>query len=218
MTNSPSAPSPKGWQDLLDQLNTSGNFFRPKEGSTKLRLVPLKGMDYEAKGFRFWAEATTVFRGQERTKFVVPALILEAKGATESMMTTVTAVILSKKALKGIIGLLAEGYELFGPEGYGIVLKRTGQGLDTDYNVLPSKNPVLIDEDEITVPDLTIDEMAMEFQKWATRPGAGQGKTDEEYSDDFLGEDAPPQRRSAPAGGNRGGQTGGRRRSERDDF
>lgn len=192
---SPSAPSASKWQNLLDQLNTSSYFFRPKEGSTRLRLIPLPGMDYEAEGFQFWAEAQTNFRGQVRTKFVIAALILEAKGARPEMATTVTPVIISKAVLKGILGLLAEGYDLFGPEGYGITLKRSGQGLETDYAVMPSKNPVKVNEEDIDVPDMTLEEMAAEFEKWANRPGGAGSRSDDDSADDGIVEE--PRRKSS---------------------
>lgn len=188
------APSASRWQDLLDQINTSGNFFRPKEGSTRIRLIPLPGMEPDADGaFQFWEEVQTNFRGQIRTKFVIAGLILEAKGARPEMATSVTPIVISKSVLKGILGLLAEGYELFDlTEGYGITLKRSGQGLDTDYAVMPSKNPVVVKEEDIEIPQKTLAELAEDFEKWANRP-SGQGNSSEDEGSEE--EEEPPARR-----------------------
>ncbi len=199
-----------GWQDLLDQLNTSGNFYRPKEGDTNVRLIPLEGMDYESKGFKFWAEVQTTFRGNTRTKYVVPALILTGKGATEAMKTTVTTLVLAKKALKQIIGLLAEGYDLFGPEGFGVKIKRSGQSLDTDYTCLPSKNPVPIDGDEIEGYEQSVDEMAKAFEEWSNRNGISD--SDDQGDSDFVEE---PRRGGSRPGGF---QRGSRRQASEPDF
>lgn len=178
--------SPSSWEDLLGQLGNSGNFYRIKEGSTKLRLVQLPSMKVKkGESFVFWGEATTSYRGNQRSRFVIPALVLEGKGTREGMDTNVTTVVVPKTVLKGILGLLAEGYELFDPkEGYGLMIKRTGSGLNTDYTVLPSRNPQPLPADVVIQKDLTLDGMAAEFQTWANRPRQGEGGGGAESSEE----------------------------------
>lgn len=177
-----------GWGDLLDQLSVGGNFYRLKEGTTKLRLVQLPTMKAKkGQPFVFYGEVQTSYRGNERTRFVIPALVLEGKGARPEMSKKVTPVVITKTILKGILGLLAEGYELFDlKEGYGIAIKRTGTGLNTDYAVLPSRNPQPMPEDfELPGEKVTIDEMASEFETWANRPASRARAGESETEDDF---------------------------------
>lgn len=178
------------WDDLLDQLGNTGNFYRIKEGTTKLRLVQLPSMKVKkGESFVFWGEATTSYRGNQRSRFVIPALVLEGKNTREGMDTTATTVVIPKTILKGILGLLAEGYDLFDPKaGYGLMIKRTGSGLNTDYTVLPSRNPQPLPEDVVIPKDMNLDAMASEFQNWANRPrqgGEGSDTGDAEDLTDF---------------------------------
>lgn len=185
--------APKDWQKVLDNLATSGNFYRVKEGRTRIRLVAVP-----AESSDFFVEVNSTFRGKVRSKFLITGLVLDGKGAKEESAYTVTPIIVSKTVLKAIIGLLAEGYDLLSPDGYGLTLSRTGQGLDTEYTVMPSKNPIPYPE-ELVEPSQSLAEMALEFEEWSSRasdPDAGDGSTAEE--------EAPaPRRGGKPTGGRR---------------
>lgn len=169
------------WQNLLDQMNSSGNFYRLKEGKTRLRLIaPQERVDQ--KPVIFFEEVQSTFRGRTKTKYMILCLVLEGKGAKPEMATTVTPVIVTKTVIKGILGLLAEGYDLFDPtEGYGFSINRTGSGLETDYSVLASRKPVPLDADSIVLPQKTITELAADYMAWANRP---RGEGEEEPSDE----------------------------------
>ncbi len=182
---------PKGWNSLLDQLSTNANFVRLKEGTTKVRLVQLPAMvSGEGGSFTFWGEAESEFRGRKKTRYVMAALVFEGSGAKPEMAKVVTPLVVPKTVIKGILTLLAEDYELFDKEkGHGLSLRRTGSGLDTDYSVLPSRKPVPLPAD-IVMPTITIDEMAEQFEQWATRTSsrAGSGETsavDDDPAADF---------------------------------
>lgn len=188
------------WQSLLDQMNSASNFYRPKEGRSRLRLVQMPEMVPDEEGiFQFYAEVQSTFRGKTKSRFLVPALVLDGPGARPEMATKITPVVLPKAVIKGILGLLAEGYDLFSDEGFGITVARTGQGLDTDYNVLPSKNPVALPEG-LELPEKTFTEMAEDFEKWANRPGAGGSSADDEEQE--MDEEPAP----APRGKRRPGR------------
>ncbi len=146
------------WGTILNQLNSASKWFRPKEGRTRLRLVLQKGDQPQ----QFYREVQSSFNGKVKSRFMVLALVLEGNGAKEEMTYTVTPVVLPKTVLKGLVSLLAEGYDLFSPDGHGVTLTRTGQGLDTDYSVMPSKNPVALPA-EIIWPDEPFDQLAESF-------------------------------------------------------
>ena len=174
--------SAANWQNLLNQMNSATNFFRPKEGKSRLRLIQMPEMVPDENGvFPFYVEVTTSYRGKQKSRFVIPALVMDGPGSRPEMATHITPVILPKAVIKGILGLLAEGYDLFSEDGFGITVARTGQNLDTDYNVLPSKNPIPI-PDGLELPEKTLTQMAEDFQAWANRPTANSG-SDEGYDD-----------------------------------
>lgn len=129
---------PEDWQKILDQVSGgTGLFYFLKEGKTRLRLVTEPGTKT-----RWFIETASQFNGTSRTKAIVLAVLAAGKGVTEEMKGKVTPVVVSKSVVVGILNLLAEGYNLFSPtKGYGLTITRTGSGLDTSYNVLPSQEP-----------------------------------------------------------------------------
>ena len=170
------------WGKLLNELNASSRWYRPKEGRTRLRLVLQKG-DHPS---RFYREVQSSFNGKIKTRYMVLALVIEGNGAKEEMAYTVTPVILAKTVVKGIISLLAESYDLFGVEGYGVTITRSGQGLETDYSVMPSKHPVTL-PNEIVWPKESLDELATTFTtSSASRDQEGSAGGPSPKGDRFL--------------------------------
>ena len=163
-TASKAKPKPKpveeeiDWNEILNELKTTGQWYRPKDGRTRVRLV----LPEDTNPREFFKEVQSSYNGNIKTRYMVLGLILDGTGATEEMSTTVTPIVIAKTVLKGIVSLLAEGYELFGEDGHGVTINRSGQGLNTDYSILPSRKPVDL-PDDITWPTETFEEMAEQF-------------------------------------------------------
>jgi hypothetical protein len=155
------------WQNILDQLNSKGNslFYFPKAGKTRLRLLWPTGHDESDQVF--FVETLRYFKGQVRTRFIVMGQVLtNATGEVdEKFRNQVKAIVINKTTLRSILTALAEGYDLLGPEGHGLTLVRTGEGLETDYNVLTSPRPVKVDYEELEWPEESIEDLAEMFAK-----------------------------------------------------
>ena len=152
------------WGKVLNSLKVTGRWYRPKVGRTQVRLL----LPDDTEPRNFFREVQTSYNGNVRTKYMVLALIFSGEGATPEMAETATPLIITKTVLKGIVSLLAEGYDLFGPDGHGVTITRTGKGLNTDYSVLPSRKPVDIPED-IAWPQESLDELAEDFTESSLR-------------------------------------------------
>ena len=147
------------WGEILSSLSSSSMYFRPKEGRTRVRLLLPKG---EAPT-KFYREVQTSYNGKVKPRYLVMALIFDGEGVSPEMAKTATPMVIAKTVLKGIISLLVEGYDLFDPEeGHGLTIIRTGQGLNTDYSVMPSQKPIPIPAD-ITWPSDDFDTIAETF-------------------------------------------------------
>lgn len=155
--NNPPKAAPN-WQKALDELGDgSGPFFFLKSPKTNVRLVCL-----EEDPEKFFAGATTVFKGKPKTKYVVFAMILKTQGRelAEKWKNKVIPLVLTKTAIKSILSLLSEGYDLFEPEnGFGITIMKSGAGTDTEYNIMPSPQAVPIPADVI-MPEKSLIEYA----------------------------------------------------------
>lgn len=159
------------WGEILRQLESSSAWFRPKDGRTRMRLVLPPG----ESPHKFYREVQTSFQGNLKTRFMLMALLFAGEGVTEEMSAKVTPVIVAKTVLKGILSLLVEGYDLLGPEANGITIIRTGQGLNTDYSVMPSKNPIPLPENITYFAD-SFDEAAENFTRGALEMDKKRGE------------------------------------------
>jgi len=128
------------WEGKLNDLNTSegGIYVFPQPGSTKCRIL----LSPEREPADFYTPVIRMFRGKTRTQFMMPVIVYENDTWSEEPKYLVCA----KTVMQGILELLVEGYDLIHPrDGHGIVINRTGEGLQTKYNVLPSKNVIPVD-------------------------------------------------------------------------
>jgi len=181
------------WQGLLDQLSetTSGPFFFIKEGKTRVRLVPQK-----ETSDHFFVETTRVFRGKTRSRYIILGVVagVSTQELSDEWKTKVAPIVVPKTVVKSILQLLAEGYDLLGPEGNGITIIRDGKGIDTSYNVLPSPKPIPI-PDGLTYPDSTLEELSQEFYQSSLERDQGrsgeesQEPKEEKQTEESSGED-----------------------------
>lgn len=156
---------PNRWHKLLDNLSTSVTFLRPKEGRTRLKLYWADPSADEV----FYRDVQSIYRGHEKTRYMILAVPFDGPGVTEDMKSKVVPMIVNKTILKALLSLLSEGYDLFSSaEGHGISINRTGTGLDSDYQVVASAKPQAFPED-LEIPTKSIDQFAAEFELWASR-------------------------------------------------
>ena len=129
------------WDDLFKKMQAtgSGRAIYLKEGRTRLRLLaPIDGTPADAV-----QEVTTYYKGKSKTKFAFPAINLD-----DAEQDAPKLLVVAKTAAQGIIGLLAEGYDLFSQtDGHGISIMRSGTGRNTAFNVVPSPKPVPVNDD-----------------------------------------------------------------------
>ncbi len=158
----PPAPKQKApdWGSVLEGLasGSSGPFFFVKANRTRLRLV-----NYEPDETQFFRLGTTYFKGKPKQKAIFFAKIISTDlkdKLDERWQNKIVPVVVAKTALKAIISYLSEGYDFFGPEGYGVVIMKSGKGTDTEYNVMPSPQPIPLDLKDYDTPEMNLDEYA----------------------------------------------------------
>ena len=136
------------WAALLSDMSSgSSTTWFLKAGRTQIRLLVEPGEEEESTP-TFFGEVQTYWKGKARTKIALRALILASDGGDISVekASQEHLVIVPKSALKAIIGLLMEGYDLLSEaEGRGIAIIKTGRGLGTSYSVVASPNAVPLD-------------------------------------------------------------------------
>lgn len=170
------------WDELLDTMKSGSSRFRfTPAGRTKARLVHPED---DLNSVNFFREVTNSYGN---TRYLVMAWLPDEEGEDEPM---VHPLIITKTTLQGIVGLLAEDYDFFDPEGgFGLTIKREGSGRnDTSYTVLPSKNAVSL-PDDLNYPDEDIDELQKLFNKGAQDMAAGRNggeDEDEEIEDEIV--------------------------------
>lgn len=166
-------PKENPWQEILNDLESgSGEFYFFSPGKHKIRLVLPEEAEDETEFYR------DVVNSYGKTKYIMLGVPLDAD---EELIQPLVA---PKTVLTGIIGILAEEYELFDPEeGHGINVTRSGQGqFDTTYSVVASPKPVAL-EDDIVWPEQTLDEFAADFEAEADR------RSDARNGDDYEEEE-----------------------------
>ncbi len=120
-------------------------------------------MNYEPDETQFFRLGTTYFKGKPKQKAIFFAKIISTDlkdKLDERWQNKIVPVVVAKTALKAIISYLSEGYDFFGPEGYGVVIMKSGKGTDTEYNVMPSPQPIPLDLKDYDTPEMNLDEYA----------------------------------------------------------
>jgi len=132
------------WPAMLDSLEAggaNGNILFPKSGKTRIKLV-LEDEDDEESWYQ---EAVGEFQGKVKSRYILRGCVLFPSQEEKKIM----GIVVAKTAMKGIVGLLTEGYELFDPEeGHGITISKTGAMLNTSWGVTPSPKPVEVEDFE----------------------------------------------------------------------
>lgn len=179
------------FQNMLDGLKSGagGKFQFLGEGKTRLRLVMPQGTTDPRD---FYTETTRVYRGKERTRYLFLAQVVGATGkdVPEEIKNKVSPIVAPKTVLQGILALLAEGYDLLSPNGNGVTVIRSGKGLETSYNVIPSPKPIPL-PDELEWPEESLVELGNEFYQDSLDRDANRGQKSSD--DTFKEEIAKPE-------------------------
>ena len=135
------------WQEELQDMERQerGRYLFPEKGETRLRLLVSPEINVITS---FYAQVITTYFEKARTRYMIPVLAADDTG---TYYYEVKYAVVAKTVLKEILSILAGGeYDLFHPEtGHAVTINRTGEGLSTRYSVIPSKDPVPIDYDQI---------------------------------------------------------------------
>lgn len=168
------------WDDLLDNLKSgSGNFIYPKDGKTRLRMLPTEPL---------YTEAISIYQGNPRTKYLLAAYDPEAENPT------IKVVVLTKAAFRSLVAMITEGYEFFDlDDGFGITIVRSGSGGDTSWMILPSRKAISVDEDiRESLEDFDLVAQAKEYEESQKRRAA-EGKRKKGSSEDGDDEEGAPE-------------------------
>ena len=132
------------WEAKLTEIESDldGKYIFPKKGKTNIRF--LLGPNLLPQ--QFYHPVVTEFDGKAKTRFMAPCIVLLPDNTWSK---DIKFVVFGKMVLKDIITILAGGdYDLLHPEyGHGVCINRAGDGRQTKYQVIPSKDPVKIDPD-----------------------------------------------------------------------
>lgn len=144
------------WAKLLEDIDAASGDPRTyalRPGRNRLRLVP----DIEGVPTSFFCEVQRNFRGQLRTRYLIKAMPM---GRDEKEMK---GVVVPKTVMKQVLNMLAEGYDLLHPtKGLGIVIVKSGEGMESSYNTLPSPKAVPLPK-KYTDLDVSLKKLAEEI-------------------------------------------------------
>lgn len=190
-TNTPDPQqSTELWQQLLNEVSSGegGSTFFLKSGRTYVRLVPIAV--HEELGIPlFHIKTTSTFRGNTRERVLITGQVIktDAGPLQDRWVDKVVPILVTKSVLKGILALLAEGYDLLSDEnGHGVVIRKEGSGLSTEYSVMPSAKPIPVNREELTMPEMSLEEMSEAYmesnQRFANNQGNDNSDEDEDRS------------------------------------
>jgi hypothetical protein len=174
------------WQQLLDSFQQGGGeFFFPKAGRTKIRLVVPKGRDE----VRFFQPVTNSYG---KTRYLVLGYVFDEE---EQGDPRIRPIILPKTYMDWLINQLAEGFDLFGKNGHGVTIVRAGSGqFNTSYNgsVSAKSQPL---PPSIKWPTETLEQLAEKFEQTAkqradSRSGGGSDRPGQSSEEDWEAEES----------------------------
>lgn len=180
----PPVGSTQYWENLLDQLNTKGGtgFIFPKAGRTRVRLVKLP------KEEAFHSSCESEYQGNVRTKYMIAAFSLDQNA--DELDEGIRGLLVPKTVWSGIVGLLANGYDLWDPvEGHGLTIIRQGTGFDTNYSVIPSPKPVSLTDEQKTMleeEERTLADLVEDYQEMNTSQSSPNGNSNSDNPEDII--------------------------------
>ena len=150
----------KQWEAALSEFlsKEGGKYLFPEVGKTKVRIL----LHPERDPLSFYQSIITVYHEKSRTRYMIPVLVADQMGVYHN---DVKLAVVAKTVLKGIYTILAAGeYDLLHPEnGHSIIIVREGEGLKTKYSVMPTKDPVPVDYENLEFEG-TLTDAGLEFE------------------------------------------------------
>ena len=151
-----------------------GKYLYPQDGTTKVRMLLEPGRNPED----FFQLVLRQYQGKNHKKYMIPVYAL---GDNNEWDVEVRYFVVPVTVIKGMLEIMADGeYDLLDPkEGHAVAVKRRGQGFDTEYTVIPSKDPVEIQ------PDLIEWERDLEAQAKELEAADRDEKPEDKEEEDF---------------------------------
>lgn len=160
MTNTTMTQTPIDWNEVQKELDSGSNggsnwFFPGKNPNARIRLL------HSPNDARPFAPVQTEYQGAVREKYLM--------FMTEADNGPVKVIILTKTALRAVITLLSNGWDLFDPNGgIPIIVSKFQTAGRTNYAVTPAGAkpmpiaPALVAELE----DLSLAQAQADFVAW----------------------------------------------------
>lgn len=143
-----------------------------KAGDNKIRLI----LEPKTSPVDFAVETYSLYQGRKSKKYLMFGMIFQSGDtvAEDDEKLVVRPILVPKKVYQSIVNTAAKGYDLFSPEeGLGIIITKTGSGLQTGYEVLPSPKPIPVDLKAIKPPEKSLLEYAKEFANFQENRSSG---------------------------------------------
>jgi len=153
---------------------TGGIYVFPPVGKTWVRLLLEPGRNPED----FFQPVLRQYKGKNTTKFMVPVFTVDENNEWD---INVKYLVTNKTVIKNLLEIMAGGeYDLLDPKkGHGVEINRRGEGFNTTYSIIPSKNPVEIQ------PDLIEWERDLEAQAKELEAADRDEKPEDKEEEDF---------------------------------
>ena len=163
------------WEEALNDLNTSarGQWLFPEKGRTKVRIL----LAPERDPVLFYEKVVTQYFEQPRTRFMFPCLVADD---LDNYTYEVKYAVVAKTVIQSILNVLAGGgYDFLHPEnGHGVIIIRDGDGLQTRYSALPTKDPIPVDYSAIEW-EQELAQTAREFEAQVAKDKAEKEEEDD---------------------------------------
>lgn len=178
---------------LMDQVASENLDVLYLQARTRVRFLPL------LEGRPPVVSVKTIYNGKTRTKYLMGVWNLTRKEGEENNTAKVQAVLLSKRTVRAVLQYAAEGWDLFSPEeGRGVMLAKTGSGLNTEITLSPSPHSVSVPEEIMEEwYNFDIQTVAADWEKGQLDRAAATASAEGTEDDEAEEEEAPAPRQPA---------------------
>jgi hypothetical protein len=168
------------FQSMLDETTNSGgqsHFLFPKAGKTRLRLLHLEDRDPG----KLYTQVERLWQGKPKTKFMIRAIYygVPATQGEPAPDPREVALVIPRQVLNQILQVASDGEtELFYDGAVAVTIVRSGEGLNTSYQVIAGSKVAPPVHGLEHLPSLDV--LATEFKTWqdnrAAQAAAGGNK------------------------------------------
>ena len=138
----------------------SGNYMKLKAGENTFRVL-----SSAITGFEYWTGESKPVRSKEQFK-ATPDIKLDKNGVASQIKhfwafvvwnyasSKIQILEITQSSIQGAIKAIVDNKKWGDPKGYDITITRVGEGLDTEYSIMPNPHSTL---DKETVGEFNID-------------------------------------------------------------